>query len=133
MPCQTMRVIQRQKQIADEEQKKKKKVEPRKRWFRKDTKKIVKQRAEKFGWKVMEKNGWTLILTKPFTQDRIEIEIKKRGIVSLNVPGMISGPNHSNAESFLRDVTSALSAKVISVVHKTKHAMMHALGIHHHH
>ena len=126
MPCQTQRVVQRQKTVDQQ----KKKTKPPKR---SDARKIVKEQAAKFGWSVKEKNGWKLTLTKPLSNDKIEVEILKRGMVKIDVPGSISAPNHANAERFLNYLPKALGGKLINLVHTMAHAAMHAAGIHHHH
>lgn len=125
-----MRIVQRQREMDQAKKKKKKKA--KKKILRKETKKIIKQQAAKAGWLVTQISEWKLALTKPFTNDRIEVDIEKRGIVKFNVPGIISAVNHTNAENFLRDTTHKLGAKVISLFHKVG-AAIHSHAHHHHH
>ena len=123
-----MRVVQRER-IKPKDKPKSKPKSPK----RIESKKIIKKQAEKFGWLVKEKGRWQLELTKPFTKDLIKVDIMKDGKIKFDVPGIISGPNHANAENFLRDVTAALKAKVISLVHHVQHAMAFAGASHTHH
>lgn len=130
-----MRVLERQRVREDEEAKKKKKARQKKKITRFDSKRIIKKQAENFGWIVKDRSRWSLILTKPNTQDRIEVDILKDRKIKFTVPGVISGMNHANADKFLETVTEKLGAKVLQVVRLAKKAMNMAYagaGLHQH-
>lgn len=105
MPCATQRVLKPiKKETAD---KKKQKPKPKAQ-----LKKIVQQKAKKLGWNLRPASNtaigrWKLIATKPFTQDRIEIQMLGAGVLKITVPGTISAPNHMSAENFLREIHEA--------------------------
>jgi hypothetical protein len=75
---------------------------------RSEAKKKIKAQAAKTGWKWTEKSRWKYILSKSFSQDRIEVEFLKTGSIKITVPGQISAPNHMAAENFMRLVTGEL-------------------------
>lgn len=136
MSCETMRIIERQRVREDEEAKKKKKARQKKKINRLDSKRKIKAQAEKFGWIVKDRSRWSMILTKPNSQDRIEVDILKDRKIKFTVPGIISGMNHANADKFMETVTAELGAKVLQVVRLAKKAMNMAYGgagLHAHH
>lgn len=90
MPCETQRIYQPEREKDKD---------------RKKSKKKIQQQAKTLGWQLTPgKDKNTVVATKPFSKDKIIIEVLKSGSVKVTVPGKISAANHSSAEVFLNTI-----------------------------
>jgi hypothetical protein len=121
MSCNTMRQLEYQKQKEEERKRKRareKEAEDKKREAEK--KKLEKERYEKAIKTIKEYNGklgWLVSstghpgkfrVTKPGSNDLMELEVMKNGKVRTNTPGMISQANHASADAFMDGLAKTL-------------------------
>lgn len=116
MPCNQLRILQRERE-EEEDRKRKKKME--------EARAAIRQQAKKFGWKLNEVRSNVFVASKSYSDDKITFTVLEGGIIK-TVTDEISMANHGNAEDFLRSV-----AQVMGGVWKIFHR--HGRGAYHTH
>lgn len=68
---------------------------------------VIRNQAKKLGWTVNEHGPNKFVVRKPNSNDILNIEILKNGVVRAT-NGLISMVNHANADAFYRNLASTL-------------------------
>lgn len=108
MPCDTEREYElEQQRERDRERELKKKARKTK------SKKIVFEQSKKQGWTITQQSEWKYTASKPYSTDKMEIEILDSGTVRITT-GKISAVNHVSAENFHRNIQQQMGGKMTS-------------------
>jgi hypothetical protein len=128
-PCESMRQMEYEKeQLKEQERKrkiilarqrerilerKKQEAEQRKREKERYDKAVrtIKVQSMGMGWLVTTVGKGKFKVTKPYSNDLMEINVLKDGRIQVNTPGKISMPNHASADKILDSIAQKLKGK----------------------
>lgn len=123
MPCEQERQLEYEREQERKRKRKKEEEKKKQERFQKALK-TVREQAKKFGWRLTEVRANCFVASKPYSEDKMEINVLKNGIIKTNTEGTISMPNHSSAETFLGEIAKKLKAKW-TIFHKHPHGVAH--------
>lgn len=126
MPCDSVRDYEYNKRLKEEWDRKRKELKRLKRI--EQSKKILKEQSAKLGWTLTPKGPKTFTATKPYSTDKMEIEILDTGTIRIS-QDKISPMNHTSAEAFHRNIQTAVGGKVTI---KSKLGTPHSHGSYEH-
>lgn len=122
MPCDTIRDYEWEKEQE------RKRDEDRKKQLKLNSKKMILEQSSKAGWTLKQESEWKFTATKPYSNDKIEIEILDSGTVRTSTD-KISPANHMSAERFLMNIQGVMGGKVTI---RQKLGTPHSHGTHMH-
>ena len=111
-PCDTVRNYEWEKAQLNEIKRLKRLEQLRKKKeLKQKSLKIAKDQSKANGWVVTPVSEWKFTATKPYSTDKMEVEILDSGTIRI-ATDRISPANHMSAENFHRCIQTALGGTV---------------------